>query len=102
MAEKEHALSENRVRRIGKEVHSACPDFDAEKFARDVIGDLARLALKSRISRTSQGLSTYLPFDGLEAVDVLLRSLPSSPEEAGATTDFGLYIYAPHSHFVAQ
>ncbi|MEU0108297.1 hypothetical protein ABZ313_23465 [Streptomyces sp. NPDC006251] len=102
MAEKEHALSENRIKRIGTEVQAVCPEFDAEQFVRDVVGDFPRLALKARIARTSQGLSTYLPVDGLPAVDVLLRSLPPSPEEAGASTDFGLYIYAPHSHFVAE
>ncbi|MEU9167662.1 hypothetical protein AB0D34_07665 [Streptomyces sp. NPDC048420] len=102
MAEKEHALSVNRINRIATEVHAVCPEFDAEQFARDVVGGFPRLALKARIARTSHGLSTYLPVDGLQAVDVLLRSLPASPEEAGASTDFGLYIYAPHSHFVAQ
>ncbi len=101
MAEKEHALSENRINRIGMEVRAVCPAFDADTFARDVVGDFPRLALKARIARTSEGLRTYLPVDGLQAVDVLLRSLPGSPEEAGASTDFGLYIYAPHSHFVA-
>ncbi|MCQ1577108.1 hypothetical protein [Streptomyces parvus] len=102
MAEKEHSLSENRVRRIGREVHAVCPQFDPEAFARDVVGDLPRLGLKDRIARTSQGLSTYLPVGGLQAVDILLRSLPPSPEEAGITNDFGFYIYAPHSRFVAE
>ncbi|WP_369228491.1 hypothetical protein AB5J52_48480 (plasmid) [Streptomyces sp. R39] len=102
MAEKEHALSENRINRIGTEVQAVCPEFDADQFARDVVGSFPRLALKARIARTSQALSTYLPVDGLQAVDVLLRSLPPSPEAAGASTDFGLYVYAPHSHFVAE
>ncbi|MFI9311003.1 hypothetical protein [Streptomyces triculaminicus] len=102
MAEKEHALSENRIHRIAKEVRAVCPAFDAENFARDVVSDFPRLALKARIARTSQGLNTYLPADGLQAAEILLRSLPATPEEAGADSDFGLYIYAPHSHFVAE
>lgn len=102
MAEKEHSLSENRVKRIGAEVHAVCPEFDAEAFARDVLADFPRLALKARIARTSQGLRTHLPVGGLQAVDVLLRSLPPSPADAGITNDFGFYIYAPHSHFVAE
>lgn len=102
MAEKEHALSENRIHRIAKEVRAVCPAFDAENFAHNVINDLPHLALKARIARTSQGLHTYLPADGLQAAGLLLRSLPATPEEAGADSDFGLYLYAPHSHFVAE
>ncbi|MGC5346999.1 hypothetical protein [Streptomyces sp. DT171] len=102
MAEKEHSLSENRINRIGKEVHAVCPAFDAEKFARDVLDGLPQLGLKARIERTSRGLANHLPAEGLQAVDILLRSLPATPEEAGVSNDFGFYIYAPHSHFVAE
>ena len=85
MAEKEHAISENRIRRIGTEVSAVCPDFDAEAFADEVIAALPGLALKARIARTSRALRTYLPGDGLQAVDVLLRSLPASPPRVIAT-----------------
>ncbi len=102
MAEKEHALSETRINRIGREVQAACPEFDAEAFAHDVLGDLPGLGLKARIARTSQALHTHLPVGGLEAADVLLRSLPATPQDAGVEVDFGLYVYAPHSHFVAE
>lgn len=102
MAEKEHSLSENRVNRIGREVHAVCPQFDAEAFARDVVAGFPRLGLKDRIARTSKGLSTHLPVGGVQAVDILLRSLPATPHDAGITNDFGFYIYAPHSHFVAE
>ncbi|MFF5019507.1 hypothetical protein [Streptomyces sp. NPDC001165] len=101
MAEKEHSLSENRVNRIGREVHAVCPQFDAEAFARDVVAGFPRLGLKDRIAHTSKELSTHLPVGGLQAVDILLRSLPATPQDAGITNDFGFYIYAPHSHFVA-
>ena len=102
MAETEHALSETRIRRIGGEVRAVCPSFDAEAFASEVLADLGRLKLKERIARTSQALATHLPATGLQAVEILLRSLPASPEEAGADSDFGLYIYAPHSDYVAR
>ncbi|WP_331726159.1 hypothetical protein [Streptomyces sp. NBC_00470] len=102
MAEKEHSLSGNRVNRIGREIHAVCPEFDPDAFARDVIADFPRLGLKDRIARTSKGLSTHLPVTGLQAVDILLRSLPATLRDAGITNDFGFYIYAPHSHFVAE
>ncbi|MFM9462732.1 hypothetical protein ACKI1K_07740 [Streptomyces scabiei] len=102
MAEKEHALSETRIRRIATEVSAVCPVFDAEAFRREVLADLPRLGLKERIARTSEALGTHLPVTGMKAVDVLLRSLPATPEQAGVESDFGLYIYAPHSAFVAR
>jgi len=99
---KETALNHARITRIGREVQAVCPAFDAEGFARDVLADFPQLELKARIARTSEALSAYLPVTGAQAVELLLRSLPPTPEDAGATTDFGLYIYAPHSDFVAR
>lgn len=61
MAEKEHSLSQNRVNRIGREVHAVGPQFDAEVFARDIVVGFPRLGLKDRIARTSKRLSAHLP-----------------------------------------
>ncbi|MER8084233.1 hypothetical protein ABTZ57_03475 [Streptomyces sp. NPDC094048] len=99
---KETALSPDRIARIGHEVQSTCPEFDADGFVREVMSDLPRLELKDRIARTSQALHTHLPVTGPEALDVLLRSLPPTPEAAGVTNDFGLHIYSPHSDYVAR
>lgn len=99
---KESAINAERVSRIGREVQAVCPDFDAEQFAREVIADLPALPLKARIARTSAGLHTHLPVTGAQAIDVLLRSLPATPEEAGVTSDFGLHLYSPHSDYVAR
>ncbi|GGT56354.1 hypothetical protein GCM10010271_70270 [Streptomyces kurssanovii] len=67
-----------------------------------VMADLPRLELGARIARTSEGMHTYLPVTGRDALDVLLRSLPPTPEAAGVPNDFGLHTYSPHSHFVAR
>lgn len=99
---KETALNTDRIVRIGREVQGACPEFDAAAFVREVIADLPPLRLKDRIARTSQALHTHLPVTGPEALDVLLRSLPATPEAAGVTNGFGLHIYSPHSDFVAR
>lgn len=99
---KETALNAERIARIGREVHAACPEFDADGFVQAVMADLPRLELSARIARTSEGLHTYLPVTGREALEVLLRSLPPTPEAAGVTNDFGLHLYAPHSDYVAR
>ncbi|KOV54624.1 hypothetical protein ADL00_30155 [Streptomyces sp. AS58] len=99
---KETALNAERIARIGREVHAACPEFNADKFVTSVMADLPRLELGARIARTSEGLYTYLPVTGSQALDVLLRSLPPTPEAAGVPNDFGLHTYSPYSHFVAR
>lgn len=99
---KEQALNAERITRISREVHSVCPAFAAEAFTQDVMADLPRLELKDRIARVSRALHTYLPVTGPEALEVLLRSLPPTPEAAGVTNDFGLHIYSPHSDYAAR
>lgn len=99
---KETALNAERIARIGREVQSACPEFDADGFVQSVMADLPPLELSARIARTSEGLHAHLPATGPDALDVLLRSLPPTPEAAGVTNDFGLHIYSPHSDYVSR
>jgi 3-methyladenine DNA glycosylase AlkC len=99
---KETALNAERIERIGREVHSACPEFDVDSFVKSVTADLPRLELSARIARTSEGLHAHLPVTGPDALDILLRSLPPTPEAAGVTNDFGLHIYSPHSDYVSR
>ncbi|MEU3862217.1 DNA alkylation repair protein [Streptomyces sp. NPDC028722] len=66
------------------------------------MADLPRLELNARIARTSQGLHDHLPVTGLDALDILLRSLPPTPTAAGVTNDFGLHLYSPHSDYVSR
>ncbi|MFD9591648.1 hypothetical protein ACFWA9_02685 [Kitasatospora sp. NPDC059973] len=94
-------MSPDRIARIGREMQAACPGFDAASFTAQVTADLPRLELKARIARTAEGLHQHLPATGPAALNTLLRSLPATPEAAGAESDFGLYIYAPHSAYVA-
>lgn len=99
---KDRALNPGRIARIGREVQAVCPTFDAAAFARDVLVQFPTLELKARITHTAQMLDAHLPVAGAKAIDVLLRSLPPTPEDAGTDSDFGLYLYAPHSEYVAR
>lgn len=94
-------MSPERIARIGREMQTACPAFDAASFTAQVTADLPGLELKARIARTAQGLHQRLPLAGQAALDTVLRSLPATPEAAGVEVDFGLYTYAPHSAYVA-
>ncbi|MEU8333855.1 hypothetical protein AB0J14_37470 [Micromonospora arborensis] len=99
---KDRALNAERIDRIGREVKRVLPTFAAENFVADVMADLPRLELKARIARTAKGLHDHLPVTGTAALDVLLRSLPPTPQAAGITNDFGLHLYSPHSDYVAR
>jgi len=99
---KDRALNAERIARIGREVKTVLPTFDADAFAADVMADLPRLELKARIARTAKGLHDHLAVTGTEALEVLLRSLPPTPQAAGVTNDFGLHLYSPHSDYVAR
>jgi 3-methyladenine DNA glycosylase AlkC len=99
---KDRALNAERIARIGREVHAVLPTFDADAFTDDVLADLPQLELKARIARTAKGLHDHLPVTGADALEVLLRSLPPTPEAAGVTNDFGLHLYSPHSDYVAR
>lgn len=99
---KDTALSPQRVARIGREVASVHSRFDAGAFTGAVLAEFPGLELKARIKHTAATLRVFLPQDPAEALDILLRSLPATPEDAGTDSDFGLYIYAPHSEFVAR
>src|SRR3954471_15043365 len=99
---KDRALNAERIARIGREVNAVLPTFDADAFTDDVMADLPQLELKARIARTAKGLHDHLPVTGADALDVLLRSLPPTPQAAGVTNDFGLHLYSPHSEYVAR
>ncbi|MFF3957443.1 hypothetical protein ACFYY1_30160 [Streptomyces sp. NPDC001890] len=99
---KETALNAERIARIGREVQAVCPEFDANSFVTSVMADLPRLELSARIARTSEGLHAHLPVTGPDALGILLRSLPPTPEAAGVTNDFGLHLYSPHSDYVSR
>ncbi|MFF6772711.1 hypothetical protein ACFY8W_04015 [Streptomyces sp. NPDC012637] len=102
MAEKEQAISPQRIARIAAEVKAVCPTFDDDAFTREVCADLPGLKLKERIAHTSEALRHHLPGSPMEALEVLLRSLPPTPEAAGITNGSGLHIYSPHTDFVAR
>ena len=96
------ALNPERITRIGDQLLSVQRGFDAEGFTRSVLADFPSLELKGRIARTSQAIHDYLPATGPQALAIVVKSLPPTPEAAGISTDFGLHLYSPHSHYVAQ
>ena len=77
------------------------PDF-CRKILDDILRDFAMLELKQRISLIADNLYKYLPQDYETALEVLLKSLPEPLNPSLQDDDFGDFIYASYSEFIAQ
>ncbi len=91
-----------KVGEIASRLRRAQPAFPAEEFVADVLTRLDGLGLKERITWISVVLEKHLDTDYRSAVGVLLRSLPPPCDPALSDGDFGDFIYAVHSEFVAR
>lgn len=87
---------------IASEISLVYPDFLQKKFLDDILRDFAMLELKQRISLIADNLHKYLPQDYETALEVLLKSLPEPLNPSLQDDDFGDFIYASYSEFIAQ
>lgn len=90
-----------KIKQIAVEIKSVYPDFKAKMFEEDVCHKFPELELKARIYHIRDMLGKYLPKEFESAVKILLRSLPKELDPAKSDDDFGDFIYAPYSEFVA-
>lgn len=98
---KDHLFNEVKVRKIASEIKSVHAGFDADGFVSTVLQKFPSLELKARIHHISECLHRFLPDSFNEAVEILLHSLPEECDPSLSDNDFGDFIYAPYSHFVA-
>ena len=87
---------------MAHEISTTYRQFQKNNFIEDVVKKFPKLELKARISWISQCLRQYLPSDYKEAVGVILHSLPAPNNPELADGDFGDFIYASYSEFVAK
>lgn len=81
-----------------KDVHS---DFDQRAFKKEVVSALPDLALKECITHISICLEKYLPASYPESLTILIAALPEELDPEKKDDDFGDFIFAPLSYFVA-
>lgn len=98
---KDLLFNEKRVRQIAKEIQGVYPSFDAQNFVTKVVEKFPSLELSARVKWIRENLKTFLPEDYRTAVTILLDSLPPHQDTDDLDTDYGSYIYAPYSDFVA-
>jgi 3-methyladenine DNA glycosylase AlkC len=102
VALKDQLFHRGNVARIAAELAAVDPGFDAERFTERVVERFGELELKQRIAWIAVCLSDQLPGDYRDAVGVLLASLPAPCDPTLGDGDFGDFIYAPYSRFVAD
>ncbi len=91
-----------KVEKIAGEIKRVYPAFKKKEFVRDVMRDFPALELKARITWIAACLKAYLPADYRRGVGLLLKALPAPNNPGLSDDDFGEFIYAPYSEYVAK
>lgn len=99
---KDHLFNEVKVKRLAKHIKAVYPAFKDKEFVRVVVREFPKLELMQRIAHISATLRQYLPEEYLEALKVLVASLPAPCDPSLSDDDFGEFIYAPYGHFVSE
>lgn len=98
---KDELFNPEKVEKIALELKSVHNEFDVEGFVEDVLIRFHELELKERIYHIRDMLQKYLPDGYEEASAILLDALPPVLDPTKSDDDFGDFIYAPYSDFVA-
>lgn len=98
---KDHLFNPKKIEQITNEIFQVYPQFEKEKFTKEVVSQFPKLELKDRIYHITTCLKKYLPQQYADAVEILIQSLPEPCNPNLKDDDFGDFIYAPYNHFVA-
>lgn len=99
---KDELFNSESVGRLTGWLSGAHPPLDAKRFQAEVLAAFPNLELKARINHISETLDEHLPGEYPEAVAVLVDALPPPLDPAKTDDDFGDFIIAPLSHYVAR
>jgi len=98
---KDELFNLQKVEKIAQEIKEVYPIFDASNFSKETLKAFPKLELKERIYHIRDMFKKYLPHDYQDAVNVLLEALPPELDPSQSDDDFGDFIYAPYSEYVA-
>jgi len=99
---KDELYNLQKVEMIAREIKEVHNSFEASSFTQEVVDKFPELELKERIYHIRDMLHKYLPTDYQEAVNVLLEALPPELDMTKTDDDFGDFIYAPYSEYLAM
>lgn len=98
---KDQLFNPEKVAYLAALFAEAYPAFPTEAFCEEVTAAFPTLELKERITHIATVLHHRLPPDYLEAVGIILQALPPELDPSKTDDDFGDFIIAPLSAFVA-
>jgi len=99
---KDLLFNETKVKRLAAEIASVYPAFDSKGFCKKVVLRFPEQELMERIAGIRDALFEYLPSDYKEAVKIIVAALPPELDTSRSDDDFGDFIYAPYSYYVAK
>jgi len=98
---KDLLFNEKKVKQLASEIKAVYPEFNANVFTRTVLKAFPEQELMERIRGIRDNLREFLPADYQKALTVILAALPEELAHDKTDNDFGDFIYAPYSYFVA-
>lgn len=99
---KDILFNKTKVDQLATELSRAHPSFQKGKFIKDVMSKFPELELKARITWIAECLKKYLPENYRDAVNVIIKALPSPNNPELTDNDFGQFIHAPYGEYVAR
>lgn len=98
---KDHLFNPEKVNYLAGLIKAVYPKFNDKAFKIKVLKRFPELELKERISWIRENLKAELPSNYQEALKILLDALPKPLNPENKDDDFGDFIFAPLSEFVA-
>ncbi len=99
---KDQLFNKETVTYLSGLVAAVDSDFKAKQFVKDVLEPFAELELKQRITHITSCLKNSLPDNYRKATKILLKALPPELDPTKTDDDFGEFILAPISEYVAM
>jgi 3-methyladenine DNA glycosylase AlkC len=94
-------FNHNKIDKLADEILLVYKDFDSVNFIKETVSEFPRLELKQRIFHITNMLYKYLPTNYLEAIKIIEKALPKELNNDLSDGDYGDFIYAPYSEYVA-
>ena len=99
---KDELFNATKVHKIATEIKNIYPQFQLKEFEKAVVTEFPNLELKERIYHIRDSLHHFLPFSYQDSCNILLQSLPKELDPSKRDDNFGDFIYAPYSEFIAK
>ena len=99
---KDQLFNKATVGEFASHLAKASSTFNAAQYQRQVLKAFPELELKARIQHMVTVLANHLPKDYAAAVAILEKALPEPLDPNKSDDDFGHFIWAVPSEYVAQ